>query len=218
MNLIKPAIISITGLALLGLTACGQSTAQAPSPEAKKDEMAALTAIGVPSGTYIMDKTHGYVTFSYNHLSFSNPQLRFRDVDASIEFNADAPETSTVTATINAASIDSGVDVFDEHLNAEGFFNTAAHPKISFKSTSFTRADQNTGTMTGELNILGQVHELSFDVVLLAAKTNPITSQPTLGVEARTTISRTAWGLGQYAPAVSDDVDILITAEFNKAE
>ncbi len=185
-------------------------------PDATHKMAAPYENIGVPSGSYTMDKTHGYVTFSYSHFGLSNPQLRFRDIDATLVLNADVPENSELNVVIAATSIDSGVDIFDEHLNSPDWFDTAKHGKITFKSTGFTRADAISGTMSGDLTIMGITKPLTLDVTLLAAKRHPFKKVPAIGIEARGQLKRSDFGLGKYAPGVTDQVDLLISAEFHK--
>lgn len=201
------------GVALLTVAGCSsKSEAQTQSPKTvSRVDVAA--ALGVPSGTYALDKTHGYVTFSYLHKGLSNPQLRFNDVDAMIELDAQAPENSQVNVTIKAASIDSGVAKFDDHLNSPDFFNSAANPEISFTSTSFVRADVSSGTMTGDLTMMGMTKAVVFDVVLIGVKEG---KDPAIGVEGRTKLLRSDWNLGKYVPYVGDEVSIVISAEFHK--
>ena len=216
------SVLSATTIgAFLAITACSQAPqAEAQAEETVKKVAAAASyeAIGIPSGTYAMDKEHGYVTFSYSHMGLSNPQLRFRDIDASVTLDADNLENSSVSATINSASIDSGVDRFDDHLNSDGWFNTAAHPEISFKSTSFTRAGQMTGQMTGDMTIMGVTKPVTFDVTLLKAFDHPMKKSPYMGLEGRGTLKRSDFGLGKYVPNVGDEVTIVISGEFGKTE
>lgn len=220
-TIIKNVSTALTLGVLLSLGACSQAPeAKAQAEKAAKNVTAAANydPIGIPSGTYELEKTHGYVTFSYSHFGLSNPQLRFRDIDASINLNADSLEESSVSATIQSASIDSGVDVFDEHLNSAGWFDTATHPEITFKSTGFTRDGQTTGKMTGELTIMGKTNPVTFDVKLLAAMEHPRAKKPVMGLEGNGTVLRSDFGLGKYAPNVSDEVNIGITGEFILAE
>lgn len=172
----------------------------------------------VVSGTYSMDPTHGYVTFSYNHLGFSNPQLRFRTVDAKLTLDAENPAASSVDVVIDATSIDSGVDVFDEHLNSTDWLDTATFPEITFASTGLTQIDETTGTLTGDLTMKGITKSVTLDVTLIGAGMHPIAQKDTVGIEARGTVLRSDFGVAAYAPAVSDEVHILISGEFNKTE
>ena len=214
IKLNKQVLGAAMAASLLGLAACsGESGAQvktAPAPEKVMAAAANYSALGVPSGNYTMDKTHGYVTFSYLHKGLSNPQLRFDDVDATLVLDADKPENSQINVTIAAANIDSGVAKFDAHLNSPDFFNSAANPTISFKSTGFSRASAGAGTMTGDLTMMGVTKSISFDVVLIGTGDNAI------GVEGRTKLMRSDYGLGKYVPHVGDEVSITVSAEFNK--
>ncbi len=217
-NLVVVSIVlasSAFGLQSLAQTA---QTVQAvkSGPGAVHKMTAPYENIGVPSGAYTMDKTHGYVTFSYSHFGLSNPQLRFRDIDAVLILDADKPENSNLSVLIDAASIDSGVDIFDEHLNSLDWFDTAKYGEITFKSTEFTRINTTRGTMSGDLTIMGITKPLTLDVTLLAAKPHPFKKVPAIGIEARGTLKRSDFGLGKYAPGVTDTVDLLISAEFHK--
>ena len=219
--IIKGGFSAATIGAFLAMTACSQApdaTVKAEETVKKVAAAANYETIGIPSGTYVMDKEHGYVTFSYSHFGLSNPQLRFRDIDASVTLDAENLENSSVSATIKSASIDSGVDRFDDHLNSDGWFNTADHPEISFKSTSFTRDGQMSGKMTGDMTIMGVSKPVTFDVTLLKAFDHPMKKSPYMGLEGRGTLKRSDFGLGKYVPNVGDEVTIVISGEFGKTE
>ncbi|MEL7480294.1 MAG: YceI family protein [Pseudomonadota bacterium] len=172
----------------------------------------------VPSGTYEIDKTHGYITFSYNHLGFSKPVVAFDDFEATLTLDADAPTSSSVDVKIDAASIDSGVDIWNEHLNSADWFDTAENPEITFVSTGLTQADDATGTLTGDLTIKGVTKPVTLDVTLLGAGNHPLNQKPTVGIDATTTVLRSEFGMGAYVPAVSDEITITISGEFNRVE
>ena len=217
----KSVLTTATLGAFVAITACSQAAqapAQAEETVKKAVTSASYEAIGIPSGTYVMDKEHGYVTFSYSHFGLSNPQLRFRDIDANVTLDADNLENTSVSATIKSASIDSGVDRFDDHLNSDGWMNTAEHPEISFQSTSFTRNGQMTGKMTGDMTIMGITKPVTFDVTLLKAFDHPMKNVPYMGLEGHGTLMRSDFGLGKYVPNVSDEVSIFISGEFGKTE
>jgi polyisoprenoid-binding protein YceI len=173
--------------------------------------MADLAAI--PSGKYTLDKTHGYITFSYSHLGFSTPQVGFNEFDVTLNLDTRNPEKSTLEVLIDAASIDSRVEEFDEHLNGEEFFNTAKFPEITFQSTAITKTGESTFDIAGDLTIMGQTHPATFAATINKAAKNPMKKVDALGVSAETKILRSQWGLGRYAPAVGDEVTIHVTVE-----
>ena len=173
--------------------------------------LADLTAI--PSGKYTLDKTHGYITFSYSHLGFSTPQVGFNSFDVVLNLDTQNPQKSTLEVLIDAASIDSRVEEFDEHLTGEEFFNTAKYPDIRFESTDIKKTGESTFDILGNLTIMGQTHPVTFAATINKAGKNPMKKVDALGVSAETKILRSQWGLGRYAPAVGDEVTIQVSAE-----
>ena len=175
-----------------------------------------LANFSVPSGTYELEKTHGYITFSYNHLGFSTPHVGFNSFDVSLEADAEDPSKSSVQVTIDAASIDSRVDEFDKHLNGPDYFDTEKHPEITFSSTSMTSTGENTFAVAGDLTIKGVTKPIVLNATINKADKHPLRGVPTIGLSASGTVSRTEMGLGAYVPAVGDEVTINITVEMIK--
>jgi polyisoprenoid-binding protein YceI len=167
----------------------------------------------VPSGKYALDSSHGYITFTYSHLGFSNPRVGFNSFDTVLDLDTDNPENSTVEVTIDAASIDSRVAEFNEHLVGADFFNTAEYPTITFRSTKVTATGDNTFDVTGDLTILGTTKPVTLTTTINKAGNHPLRNVPTVGVSASTKLVRSEWGLGAYVPAVSDEVELSIEVE-----
>jgi polyisoprenoid-binding protein YceI len=167
----------------------------------------------VPSGEYTLDSTHGYITFTYSHLGFSNPRLGFNRFDTKLQLDSSNPENSTVEVTIDASSIDSRVAEFNEHLTGSDFFNTSEYPTITFKSTQVEATDENTFEVTGDLTILGKTKPVTLTTTINKAANHPMRDLPTVGVSASAKLLRSEWGLGAYVPAVSDEVELSIEVE-----
>lgn len=167
----------------------------------------------VPSGKYALDNSHGYITFTYNHLGFSNPRVGFNRFDTTLDLDSDNPENSTVKVTIDATSIDSRVAEFNEHLNGADFFNTAEFPSITFTSTQVEATGDGTFNVTGDLTILGKTKPVTLATTINKAGNHPLQNVPTVGVSASTRLMRSDWGLDAYVPAVSDEVELSIEVE-----
>lgn len=167
----------------------------------------------VPSGTYTLDSSHGYITFTYSHLGFSNPRVGFNRFNTKLHLDSSKPENSTVAVTIDASSIDSRVAEFNEHLNGSDFFNTAEYPTITFRSTKVESTGKNTFDVTGDLTILETTKPVTLTTTINKAADHPMLNVPTVGVSASTTLMRSEWGLGAYVPAVSDEVELSIEVE-----
>ena len=167
----------------------------------------------VPSGVYTLDSTHGYITFTYSHLGLSNPRVGFNRFDTTLELDSRNPENSAIDVTIDASSIDSRVEEFNGHLNGSDFFNTAEYPTITFESTKVEATGENTFDVTGNLTILDTTKPVTLQATINKASNHPMRNVPTVGVSATTKLMRSDWGLGAYAPAVSDEVELSIEVE-----
>jgi polyisoprenoid-binding protein YceI len=167
----------------------------------------------VPSGKYTLDSSHGYITFTYSHLGFSNPRVGFNRFDTELKLDSGNPENSVVEVTIDASSIDSRVAEFNDHLNGGDFFNTVEYPTITFKSTKVEATGENTFDVTGDLTILGTTKPVTLTATINKAANHPMRNVPTVGLSASAKLMRSEWGLGAYVPAVSDEVELSIEVE-----
>lgn len=173
----------------------------------------------VPSGKYTLDKTHGYITFSYSHLGFSNPHVGFDDFDVVLNLDSANPENSEVVVDIDATSVNSRVEVFNGHLNGENFFDTAKHPKITFKSTEITKIDgDDTFEVTGDLTIKGKSVPVTLVAEINKAANHPMRKVPTVGISGEAKVKRSDWGMDRAVPNVGDEVTIMIEVELPQAK
>ncbi len=167
-----------------------------------------------PDGTYSIDKTHGYITFSYAHQGYSKPMLRWRDWDSTLEWNGSDPSKSTVSVSIDASKVDSGVDVFDDHLRGEKYFDVEKYPTITFNSTKVMMRDSKVGTMIGELTIKGKTLPASVHLKFNKTAVNKRKGAQVIGLSGHSIIKRSDWGLDVAVPMVSDEIEIVIQAEY----
>lgn len=169
---------------------------------------------GAISGEYQTDPEHRYITFNYVHQGYSKPYLRWRDWDATLDWNAADPAASSVVVTIDANSIDSGVDRFDGHLRSDDFFDVENHPEITFKSTDLNVTGDDTGTMTGDLTVKGITKPVTLDVKLNRSAFEERAGAYKIGFSATGVVKRSDFDVDAYTPFVSDDVNLNIEAEF----
>jgi polyisoprenoid-binding protein YceI len=178
---------------------------------------ASLSAMAEKVVTYTIDPTHTQVYFSWNHVGFSNPGAVFREVSGTITGNHDHPEKSSVSVTFPVKSVDSFVPLLNDHLiNSGDYFKTTEHPTITFNSTGIRdiQRQKRTFTLLGDLTINGITR-----AVKLQARANTVGSHPfydnadAAGFQATTTLRRSDFGMGKYAPVVSDDLTVTITVE-----
>ena len=172
----------------------------------------ALPALAAPV-EYTIDPNHSQVEFTYNHFGFSNITGRFDQIEGKVIFDADAPAASSAKATIQIASLDAGVDKLDAHLKSGDFFDAAQFATAEFVSTAVEAVGAGKLKMTGDLTIHGVTKPVVFDVTINQVGDHPMKKIPAAGFDAQTKIKRSDFGIGLYAPNVSDEITIEITVE-----
>ncbi len=226
----RKILVTVAAAALL--VACGRADAPETEITANADATAAVNATegtapveaetagppfdasAAPAGTYKADPHHAYIIFSYDHMGYSRPQIRWRTWSGDLAWNPDAPEQTSVNVVIDSTTPDSGVDVYDEHLRSADFFNSAEYPQITFKSTSVTPEGPASAKVTGDLTMKGVTKPVTLDVTINRAADDSFANAYKLGFSATGVAKRSDFGVDKYAPMVSDDVALTIEAEF----
>lgn len=177
----------------------------------------------MPAGVYEVDKTHASLTWKVSHVGLSNYTARFTSFDAQIKFDPTDVTKSTVIAKIDPTTLETDFvptekKDFNKVLQSdEKWFDAAKFPTITFTSTKIEKTGDSTGKIHGDLTLLGVTKPVVLDAVFNGAYVEqPFNKKPTLGFSAKTTITRSDWGMSTYAPMIGDKVDIIIEAEFNK--
>lgn len=174
--------------------------------------LATTVAFAAPL-TYKIDAKHTDVIASWSHFGFSNPIAHFGKVDGFITYDPAKVGDSKVEVTIPLSGLNSHVPDFDDHLRGDDFFDAANHPNITFKSTSVKSAGKGKLAVTGDLTIKGITKPVTLAVTINKIGVQPMAKREAAGFEATTTIKRSDFGVGKYAPNVSDEVKISITTE-----
>ena len=146
------------------------------------------------TGTYTVDPTHSRVGFVARHAMVSKVRGSFNDFEGGGHFDASDPTRSTLSLTIDAASIDTRNADRDAHLRSGDFFDVENFPTIAFTSTGIEAVDSSTYTVTGDLTLKGVTRPVEFDVELTGTAVDPW-GNTRLGLEGSTVINRKDWGL-----------------------
>ena len=168
---------------------------------------------GYLAGTWKADPVHSEIAFSVRHLMISKVRGRFTGYDVTIVTSED-PLASSVTATIDLASVDTGHEVRDTHLRSSDFFEVEKYPRMSYRSTGIRRTDDG-WAVDGELTLHGVTRR-----VPLAVDMNGFGSDPwggrRAGFSATAQINRRDFGIGSTVPmdgggvALGDKASIMI--------
>jgi polyisoprenoid-binding protein YceI len=168
-------------------------------------------ALAAPA-TYVIDPTHTYVRFSYDHLGLSTQLSRFDQTSGTVVYDK-AARTAAVNVTVDTQSVDSGYPTFNEHLQSADFLDTAQFPTATFKSTKVVFQGDKPASVEGELTIKGVTRPVSLTVTRFVNKEHPMKKKDAIGADASTTIKRSDFNAGKYAPNVGDEVTISIALE-----
>lgn len=168
----------------------------------------------IPSGSYAVDKTHAYITFSYLHQGLSYPLLRATRVDGELELDAESLANSRANVAIAADSIRSNTSYFDKELASPKFFNAGKFPHITYATSRYEPLTDTTGRLHGFVTIRGITKPMLLDVTINGAMTHPMSKKPVIGVSARGSLRRSEFELDRFIPAVADEVQIGIEVEF----
>ena len=196
-------------------TAAAPADAAVAAPVEAAPAVAAITAV---SGSYQLDPTHTDVLAQWTHFGFSQPSAHFGISEGTLVYDAANVARSSVQVTMPITGIDSFVDKLDEHLASGDFFDAGKFPNATFKSTSVAAAGTNKLTVTGDLTIKDITRPVTLDVTLNGAGEHPMLKKQAIGFSATATIKRSDFGVGAYAPNVSDEVQLRITTEGTLAD
>lgn len=145
--------------------------------------------------TWTLDPAHTNATVSAKHMMITTVRGTLALVEGKVEFDPANPAAASVEATLDAASVNTGLGDRDGHLKSPDFLDIANYPTITFKSTKVEPTSDSQARVTGDLTIRGTTKPVVLDVEFLGANKNPFTQAETAGFTATTAINREDFGL-----------------------
>ncbi|KRB45178.1 MULTISPECIES: YceI family protein [unclassified Terrabacter] len=161
-----------------------------------KDETVSETpsvAVENISGDYTIDPSHTRIGFSARHAMVTKVRGQFDEFEGSAHVDTVTPANSSVTVTIQAASVTTGNEQRDGHLKTPDFFDIASYPQITFVSTNVER-DGAEWDITGDLTINGVTKSVTIPFEETGSAKDPF-GNTRVGFEGDVTIDRTEWNL-----------------------
>ncbi len=141
-----------------------------------------------------IDLAHSGVTFSIRHMVVSRVRGRFAKFDGVVTLDDDDLTRSSVEATVDASSIDTGTEQRDAHLKSADFFDVEKYPTLSFRSTRVEKLADDRVRVVGELTIRDVTREIAFDVESGGRAKDPWGNER-VGFVATATLDRKDFGL-----------------------
>jgi len=177
----------------------------------------AAPAMAAPEA-YVLDASHSQIVFSYNHLGYSTTYGMFSGFEGEIAFDQDDPAASSVTVSFPVMSMMTGWEKRFGHFMSGDFFGATEDEMVTFTSTGIEVTGDNTAMITGDLTLNDVTKPVVLEAKLNQASNHPMQEKPWAGFDATATILRSDFNVGNFAPFVSDEVEIMISIEAMKAE
>jgi polyisoprenoid-binding protein YceI len=142
-----------------------------------------------------VDPVHSTVGFSVRHLMVANVRGIFEKVAGTVRYDPDHPDAAQVEITIPTESIHTRDPQRDAHLRSADFFDAAAHPAITFRSTRVQRGAASPLEITGDLTIRGTTREITLAVNEIAREQGDLQGARRIGASATGKLLRSDFGI-----------------------
>lgn len=143
---------------------------------------------------YAIDPTHTFATFEISHFGASVNRGRFDKKEGSVQLDK-AKKAGKVEITFDVASINTGTDAFNKHLQSAELFDVAKHPTMKFVSDKFVFNGDKVSKVEGQLTLLGKTGPVTLTAKQFACYENPMLKREVCGGDFEATIDRTQWGM-----------------------
>jgi polyisoprenoid-binding protein YceI len=180
--------------------------------------MSASASMAMAADKYVLDASHSQVVFSYNHLGFSTTYGMFSGFEGEIMFDQENPANSSVSVSMPTKSMFTGWEAREAHFMSDDFFGATDEDMITFTSTGIEVTGEGTAKITGDLTMNEVTKSVVLDANLNKVENHPMQNKPWAGFDATTTLLRSDFNVGNFAPFVGDEVEVRISLEAMKAE
>ncbi len=179
--------------------------------------VALSTSVHAAPETFNIDNNHTYPHFTYSHFGFSNQTHKFDKTSGKVVLDRVA-KTGSADVSIDATSVNTGSALFNEHIQAADYFDTAHYPTITFKSSKMVFKGDQPVSLVGELTIKGVTQPATLAITHFKCMPHPMLKVEACGANASTEIKRSAFNMGKNVPYVSDEVMLTLAIEAVKAQ
>jgi len=181
--------------------------------------LALLAVVASPARSgWKLDNSHSRVKFSVTHMLISDVEGTFKTFGGSLDATKPDFSDGAVRFSVDASSVNTDNDMRDKHLQSDDFFNAAKYPAMQFKSVSWTKLDDRTSVLEGDLTIRDVTKRVKFDVVY-GGTVKDAWGKTRAGFKANTVIDRfdydLKWNkLAEAGAVVGKNVAVTLHLEF----
>ncbi len=204
---------SILAFAAAGAAALSFGTLhaqQGPMPAAPSMDPSKVTG-----GTYKSDPNHTQIMYSYKHLGFTQNMGLLSGAMGTLMLDPKNPKNDHLSVDVPIDTIHTTIAALDKELVGPMFFDAAKYPTAHFESTGVT-VHGKSADVAGNFTIHGVTKPGVIHATFEAVGTNPMSKKETVAFSGHATIKRSDFGVKAFVPMVGDQIDMTITAAFEK--
>jgi polyisoprenoid-binding protein YceI len=172
----------------------------------------------VEPGAYNVEPMHTRVLFSVTHFGFTRYYGDFTGVTGKLTIDPKNIGAAHVEVAIPTASVSTTNAKLDGELKGANWLNADAYPTMTFVSRRVTQTGPKTARIEGDLTLRGVTHPVVLDASFNAAGPYPFGGKFTIGFDATGHLKRSDFGVTPFLGPVSDDVEVIVSAAFQKTD
>jgi polyisoprenoid-binding protein YceI len=179
---------------------------------------ALFSFVKLETSTWSSDNVHSTIGFSINHLGINDVQGSFVNYESKISNTKEDFSDAKIEFSADAASVNTGNTMRDDHLKTAEFFDAEKFPKLSFVSTSLTKVKGNVFKLVGDLTFHGVTKPVTLEAVYNGSTIHPMNKKSIAGFKITGSIKRSEFNFGAGMPTavLSDEVKLNANLEYAK--
>jgi polyisoprenoid-binding protein YceI len=174
---------------------------------------AALVAVtAMAAERFTLDPTHTFPSFEIRHQGVSMMRGKFNRTQGRVMLDPQGRDSS-IEVTVDAASVDTGLDDLNRKLRGGAFFNAVLYPEIRFESKQIEYSDGKPVAALGNLTMLGQTRPVTLEIRDFTCTLQFLTRRPLCGADVHAVLHRSDFGMNFGIPLIGDEVRLAIEVE-----
>lgn len=161
---------------------------------------------------FTLDPTHTFPSFEIRHQGISTMRGKFNRTQGRVVLDPQGQE-NRIEVSVDANSVDTGMDNLNQILRGGSFFNTAQYPEMRFTASQIEFKDGLPVRARGQLTLLGQTRPMELEIRDYACTRHFLTRRTMCGADVHGVLRRSEFGMNAWIPLVGDEVRLAIEVE-----
>jgi polyisoprenoid-binding protein YceI len=183
----------------------GLAASPYPRPAAPRKKLMAHTPQDTLTGDCGLDVARSRLGFVARQAMAAKVRGQFDQFEGVGHLDLSDSSKSFAEATIDAASVNTGIEARDARLRSSDFLDVSKHPRIHFRSSLIVPVNGSRLRVVGDLTMRGVTRSVDLEFTYTGATTDP-SGDRRVSFNGSGTINRRDWGLSWNASAETGGV------------